>query len=110
MTGKNESVATAEERLKAVILLLEENGCECDCADECGGIFGYGHDDACEPCFACRVSAVVDSATKPYYLRDREKVPGCTVCGSSRLVEGGEPGACTFIECPAPTADLERET
>lgn len=35
--------------------LLEANGCDCDC-----GHHPDEHDDECEPCFACRVSDVVE--------------------------------------------------
>jgi hypothetical protein len=48
------SQANGKIAIDAIIKLLEENGCDCDC--------GHGsedHDDDCERCLGCRVSDVV---------------------------------------------------
>lgn len=35
----------------------------------------------------------------------------CTRCGGSRLARrDGTPGACSYVPCPSPLYDVERET
>lgn len=43
-----------EEVVARIARLLSEEGCSCDC-----GCDSEGHDEGCEPCFACRVDAVL---------------------------------------------------
>ncbi len=53
---RNRLWRAAEDKLDAVRTLLAQNGCDCECGhhpDEC--------DDECEPCFACQISAAVQS-------------------------------------------------
>ena len=44
----------ADERLRAVRCLLEENGCECECEHH-----WEDHDDDCDRCLACRIAEAV---------------------------------------------------
>lgn len=51
---RNRLWRAAEGRLDAVRALLESNGCDCDCDHH-----HEEHDDDCERCLACRISAAV---------------------------------------------------
>lgn len=44
----------ADERLRAVRKLLEENGCDCECEHH-----WEDHDDDCDRCLACRIGEAV---------------------------------------------------
>ena len=45
-----ETATRAAARIRAVALLLERNGCDCEC-DHCA----EEHDDDCDRCLACRI-------------------------------------------------------
>lgn len=44
----------SDARLHAVRVLLENNGCECECVH-----YWEDHDDDCERCLACRIEEAV---------------------------------------------------
>lgn len=49
-----EELDEATAILVAVAKLLMANGCDCECGHD-----SEGHDDDCERCFACKVSAAI---------------------------------------------------
>ena len=49
-------VLAPEAALGAVKLLLEKNGCDCDCAHD-----AESHDPDCDRCLACRISWAIES-------------------------------------------------
>lgn len=45
---------SAEDKLDAIVVLLKNDGCSCDCEHH-----SMEHDDDCERCLACQINSVL---------------------------------------------------